>query len=189
MDRRSSTECSPGPHPGDRGFESRTVYSAGTRRLDAVLVNSADTPVFQTGAAGSVPAGRSHSGVRRRRPWPRFERGTRGFESRTRSQAELAQPAEAPGSNPGSAGSTPALGTMPSKLTRWSGCMVSSRLRVRIPPKAPCGCGAAGSAAPCQGAGRRFEPGQPLHGATHVAPNHPTSNEPPRSVAASPTRR
>jgi hypothetical protein len=29
----------------------------------AVLVNSADTPVFQTGAAGSMPAGRSAAGL------------------------------------------------------------------------------------------------------------------------------
>lgn len=40
----------------------------------AVLVNSADTPVFQTGAAGSMPAGRSGAGkgtadAARRLPW------------------------------------------------------------------------------------------------------------------------
>ena len=68
-------------------------------------------PAFQAGVAGSTPVDGSRSGVRRWRPWPRFERGARRFDSCTRSFALVAQLAEAPGSNPGSAGSNPAWGT------------------------------------------------------------------------------
>src|SRR5690349_16872379 len=44
----------PATGPGGVSFDNSTVD--GTY---AALVNSADTPVFQTGAAGSMPAGRS----------------------------------------------------------------------------------------------------------------------------------
>lgn len=55
--------CNPGALCGNEGSTPSFTTAPEPRALPAVVVNSADTSVFQTEAEGSMPSGRSRSGA------------------------------------------------------------------------------------------------------------------------------
>lgn len=89
---------SPGSQPEGCGFESRTAYAG---KCHAVVVNSADTSVFQTEEAGSVPADRSTI------PGCSAGRGDGTLNPGTNVGSIPAPGAHTPGAEPVAAGITP----------------------------------------------------------------------------------
>ena len=119
----------PDPQSGSRG-------STPLRAARAVLAHLVERLPSKAGERVRVPGAVPFRGTALV-PWPRFGRGARRFDSRTRSCAPVAQLVEAAALKPRICRFESGPGYhKPSKLTRWSGAMVRRRLWVRIPPEA-----------------------------------------------------
>ena len=105
-----------------------------------------DMPAFQAGVAGSIPVDGSIEGSAKRQAagfWPRlwrFDPSALSVRPTNMTHAEVAQRVEARSSNLRRCGFESRPRYQPPKLTRWSASSVRTRLRVRIPLEAQCGC-------------------------------------------------